>query len=232
MTNPAQHAAVITDLVVKHGWDGVELDYEHLWSAADRAPYVALVKGGAAAARAGQGADAGAAGDGADHKDAAYDYAQFQDDADVMHLMAYDYHYYGGDHLGPIAPKGWVNDVVTRVKSLGHPEKYTLGLANYGIAGGWYTNAKDAAARCMGGAHSMATDHMATCPMGHQDAGLVAALHDPAGRRLVRGRGVDVGEGAARQGRRLRRRRLLDDGRRDGRLLHRDERHLQAVGVT
>jgi chitinase len=169
----AAHAATITDLVVKHGYDGVELDYEHLWSAADRAPYVALVKAVAASLHAQHKVLTLAlpAMD-ADHKDAAYDYVQFQDDVDVMHLMAYDYHYMGGDHLGPIAPKGWVNDVVTRVQSLGHPEKYTLGLANYGIAGGWYTTAKDAAARCNGGTHSMSTDHMATCPNGHQEAGL------------------------------------------------------------
>jgi len=173
MTNPAPHAETITNLVVQHGWDGVELDYEHLWSAADRAPYVALVKAVAASLHAQHKLLTLAlpAMD-ADHKDAAYDYAQFQDDVDVMHLMAYDFHYYGGDHIGPLAPKGWVNDVVNRVKSLGHPEKYTLGLANYGIAGGWYTNAKDAAARCNGGAHAMTTDHMATCPIGHQDAGL------------------------------------------------------------
>lgn len=169
----AQHAATITNLVVQHGWDGIELDYEHLWSGADQAPYTALVKAVAASLHA-------------QHKlltlalpamyqfhaDAGYDYKQFQDDVDVMHLMGYDFHYFGGDHLGPIAPKGWINDVLTYVQSLGHPEKYSLGIANYGIAGGWYTSAKDAAARCNGGTHSSATDHMATCPLGHEDAGL------------------------------------------------------------
>ncbi|HEY2744203.1 MAG TPA: hypothetical protein VGL86_06260, partial [Polyangia bacterium] len=40
----AQHAQAVTDLVVQHGYDGIELDYEHLWTAADQAPYVALVK--------------------------------------------------------------------------------------------------------------------------------------------------------------------------------------------
>jgi chitinase len=176
MSSPAaiaQHAATVTDLVVAHGYDGIELDYEHLWSAADRAPYVALVKAVAAALHAkGKVLTLALPAMDADHKDAAYDYVQFQDDVDVMHLMAYDYHFMGGDHLGPIAPKGWVNDVVTRVQSLGHPEKYTLGLANYGIASGWYTSARDAAARCNGGTHSMSTDHMTVCPMGHQEAGL------------------------------------------------------------
>ena len=37
----------------------------------------------------------------ADHKQSAYDYAQLQPHVDTMHLMAYDFHYMGGDHLGP-----------------------------------------------------------------------------------------------------------------------------------
>ncbi|MGZ3407964.1 MAG: glycosyl hydrolase family 18 protein, partial [Polyangia bacterium] len=169
----AAHAAVITDLVVKHGYDGIELDYEHLWTAADRAPYVALVKAVAASLHAQKKLLTLAlpAMD-ADHKDAAYDYIQFQDDVDVLHLMAYDFHYMGGDHLGPIAPKGWVDNVVTRVQSLGHPEKYSLGLANYGIGSGWYASAKETAARCNGGTHTSTTDHMTVCPIGHQEAGL------------------------------------------------------------
>ncbi|HWE31129.1 MAG TPA: glycosyl hydrolase family 18 protein [Polyangia bacterium] len=176
MSSPAAvaaHAQTVTDYVVKHGYDGIELDYEHLWTAADRAPYVALVKAAAASLHAqGKLLTLALPAMDADHADAAYDYVQIQDDVDVMHLMAYDFHYMGGDHLGPLAPKGWVNDVVTRVQSLGHPEKYTLGVANYGIAGGWYTSAKDAASRCTGGAYSSQTDHMTVCPIGHQEAGL------------------------------------------------------------
>ncbi|HXU68174.1 MAG TPA: glycosyl hydrolase family 18 protein [Polyangia bacterium] len=175
MSSPAaiaQHAATVTDFVTKHGYDGVELDYEHLWSASDRAPYTALIKAVADSLHAqGKLLTLALPAMDADHKDAAYDYASIQDSADVLHLMAYDYHYFGGDHLGPLAPKGWVNDVVTRVESLGHPEKYTLGVANYGIAGSWYASAKESAARC-GGSYSSQTDHMATCPNGHQEAGL------------------------------------------------------------
>ncbi|HEX9325837.1 MAG TPA: hypothetical protein VF915_04925, partial [Reyranella sp.] len=78
----------------------------------------------------------------------------------------------GGDHLGPIAPKGWINDVVTYVQSLGAPERYSLGIANYGIGAGWYTSSKDAMARCNGGSYTSSTDHMASCPLGHGDAGL------------------------------------------------------------
>jgi spore germination protein YaaH len=168
----AAHAAAITDLVIKHGYDGIELDYEHLWTAADRAPYVALITAVAASLHA-QGKLLTLALPAMDHDeaDAAYDYASIQDSADVLHLMAYDFHFLGGDHLGPISPKGWVNDVVTRVQSLGKAGKYSLGLANYGIGSGWYTSAKDAAARC-GGPYSSQTDHMATCSYGHQEAGL------------------------------------------------------------
>ena len=185
MSSPAAiaaHAALITDLVVKHGYDGIELDYEHLWTNADQAPYVALVHAVAAALHAqGKVLTLALPAMDADHKDAAYDYIQIQDVVDVMHLMAYDYHYMGGDHLGPIAPKGWVSDVVTRVQSLGHPEKYSLGLANYGISTSWYTSAKDAASRCNGGTHAMTTDHMTVCPIGHQEAGLSPHCTTPQG---------------------------------------------------
>jgi spore germination protein YaaH len=168
----AQHAAAVTNLVVQHGWDGIELDYEHLWNNADQAPYVALVKAVAASLHA-QHKVLTLALPAMDtyHADAAYDYKQFQGDVDVMHLMGYDFHFFGGDHLGPLAPKGWINDVTAYVQSLGAPQKYVLGIANYGIANGWYTSAKDAAARC-GGSYSSQTDHMTTCPLGHQEAGL------------------------------------------------------------
>src|SRR4029077_3196488 len=31
--NPAAHAQLLVNLVVQHGYDGIELDYEHLWTA-------------------------------------------------------------------------------------------------------------------------------------------------------------------------------------------------------
>jgi chitinase len=169
----AAHAKVLTDMVVSHGYDGVELDYEHLWSAADRAPYTALIVAASASLHAqGKVLTLALPAMDADAKESAYDYVQLQSHVDTMHLMAYDFHYMGGDHLGPLAPKGWVQAVVTRVKSLGSPEKYVLGVANYGISSGWYTTAKDAATRCSGGVHSMSTDHMLTCPLSHAEAGL------------------------------------------------------------
>ncbi|MDB4970639.1 MAG: hypothetical protein JWN44_6328 [Myxococcales bacterium] len=171
--NIAAHAQVLTDMVVKHGYDGVELDYEHLWSAADRPTYTALIVAVSDLLHAqGKLLTLALPAMDADHKESAYDYVQLQPHVDTMHLMAYDFHYMGGDHLGPLAPKGWVQDVVTRVQSLGSPEKYVLGVANYGIASGWYTTARDAATRCAGGVHAMSTDHMAVCPLSHAEAGL------------------------------------------------------------
>ena len=150
----------------------MELDYEHLWQASDRAPYVGAHQRRRLSLHAqGKLLTLALPAMDADHKDAAYDYAQIQDSVDVMHLMVYDFHYIGGDHLGPLAPKGWINDVVTRVEGLGSRASTRIGVANYGIGNGWYTSAKDAAARCTGGTHAMTTDHMPTCPIGHQEAG-------------------------------------------------------------
>ncbi|HEX9103646.1 MAG TPA: glycosyl hydrolase family 18 protein, partial [Polyangia bacterium] len=39
----AAHVQVLVNLAVSHHYDGIELDYEHLWAASDRAGYTALV---------------------------------------------------------------------------------------------------------------------------------------------------------------------------------------------
>jgi spore germination protein YaaH len=169
----AAHAAALTNLVVSHGYDGIELDYEHLWTAADRPPFVALVTAIAASLHAqGKLVTMAVPAMDRDNKESAYDYAALQEQADYLHLMGYDFHGIASPHMGPLAPKGWINDVVTRVQSLGRPEKYLLGIANYGVGTGWYTNAKDAASRCRGGSHSSQSDHMLSCTLGHQEAGL------------------------------------------------------------
>jgi spore germination protein YaaH len=36
--NISAHAQAVLNLVIQHGYDGIELDYEHLWSNRDRAP--------------------------------------------------------------------------------------------------------------------------------------------------------------------------------------------------
>jgi spore germination protein YaaH len=172
MKDPAGHAQLLLDLVMQHGYDGIELDYEHLWTAGDRPGYTALIQAVAAAMHA-HGKLVTLALPALDHDagDNAYDYVALQQAVDTIHLMGYDFHWLSGPHLGPIAPLGWIRDVVTRVESLGAPGKYVLGVANYGIGSGWYTDAADAVAKC-GGSYSRATDHMLTCSLGNkQDAG-------------------------------------------------------------
>ncbi|HZS38349.1 MAG TPA: glycosyl hydrolase family 18 protein [Polyangia bacterium] len=171
--NIQAHAQALAQLAAQHNYDGLELDYEHLWSAADRAPFLALVAAASAALHA-EGKVLTLALPAMDHDDGnnAYDYTQLQNSADVMHLMAYDFHYLGGDHLGPLAPKGWVAAVVARVASLGQPGKFVLGVANDGIGNGWYGSTADVIARCQSGTYSTVTDHMQTCSYGPREAGV------------------------------------------------------------
>jgi spore germination protein YaaH len=169
----AAHAAMLATLADQHGYDGLEMDYEHLWSASDRAPYVALVAAVAAKLHAaGKVLTLAVPSLSVDNVQSAYDYKALQKSADVLHLMGYDFHYLGADHLGPIAPKGWITDVVTYVQSLGAPQRFVLGIANYGIGNGWYASGKDAIASCIAGTYTSQTDHMSVCTFGHQEAGL------------------------------------------------------------
>ncbi len=180
--NPQAHAQALTDMVLQHGYDGVELDYEHLWSSGYRGSYQAVISAVSQLLHAqGKLVSVAVSAFSGPNSDSAYDYGFLQQNVDVVHLMGYDYHYFGGDHLGPLAPKGWISDVVTYVESLGQPQKFILGIANYGIAAGWYTSARDAASRCNGGTYDSATDHMASCPYGHQEAGLAPHCATPQG---------------------------------------------------
>jgi hypothetical protein len=169
----AAHADALAALAQEHGYDGLEMDYEHLWSAADRAPYSALVAAVAAKLHAdGRVLTLAVPALSFDYAENGYDFRELQKSADVLHLMGYDYHWLGGDHVGPIAPKGWIADVVSYVQGLGAPERYSLGIANYGIGGGWYASTNDAIGRCIPGTYSSTTEHMKSCPLGHPDAGL------------------------------------------------------------
>jgi hypothetical protein len=169
--NISAHVQQLVALVTQHGYDGLELDYEHLWSKSDRAAYVSLVTQAAAALHA-QGKVITLALPAMDHDDGnnAYDYAALNAQVDVMHLMAYDYHYLGGDHLGPIAPLGWVDAVAARAGSIGDASKYVLGVANYAIGNGWYGSVPDAIAKC-GGNYTTVDTHMPNCSYGARTAG-------------------------------------------------------------
>jgi hypothetical protein len=170
-SNITAHAQALAALVQQHNYDGIELDYEHLWSAADRAPYVSLVTQTAALLHsAGKVLTLALPAIDQDNGQSAYDYAALNAQVDVMHLMAYDYHFLGGDHLGPLAPEGWVDAVTARAGTTGVPSKYVLGVANYAIGPGWYGSVPDAIAKC-GGTYATTTDHMNVCPYGVRTPG-------------------------------------------------------------
>src|SRR5262249_34476576 len=129
------HAATLAALAVQHNYDGLELDYEHLWTSGDRFGYVELIRETAAALHAqGKVLTLAIPAIPQDNRQNAYDYAALAQSADALHLMGYDFHYFGGDHLGPLAPKGWIEGVAAHAAQTGAPQKFLLGVANYAIS--------------------------------------------------------------------------------------------------
>jgi spore germination protein YaaH len=169
-----QHIAQLVSITVSHGYDGLDLDYEHL-SASDRDAFSSFV---AAAAQAMHAAGKqlslaiNAETGGADVSD----YDKLSAAADTLHLMGYDYHWLGS-HPGPIAPLGWLQQVTQYIQTVAggtRNQKFVLGLANYGLAGGsattWLGTSADAAALA-GPGYATTTDHMSSCPFGNQAPG-------------------------------------------------------------
>jgi chitinase len=169
----AAHVQTLVQLAVSHHYDGIELDYEHLWSASDRPGYTALVTQLAQALHA-QGKELSLAvpSIAADNGQNGYDYpALVAGGADVIHLMGYDFHGLGSPHMGPLAPIGWIDAVAARVQQLGLQSSFVLGIANYGVGSNWYANSADLVQRC-GAGYPTTTTHMQTCSFGTYAAGI------------------------------------------------------------
>jgi spore germination protein len=159
---------------------GLDIDYEHLWTAADRAPYSAFFHALSTAMHAaGFELSMAITAMGSDDGNNGYDYGPLSADADVLHVMGYDYHTVG-DHLGPIAPKGWIDHTFARAKATGRGDRFIIGLANYAIGNGWWTSSNDAKSHCTGPI-ATTTTHMATCPFGHEDPGRVLSCNTAQG---------------------------------------------------
>jgi spore germination protein YaaH len=176
MSSPASitaHVNAVVNLAVSRGYDGIEIDYEHLWQASDRPTFVALMTQLATAMHAqGKQLSMAVSPIPADSPDNAYDYVGLvHGGVDVLHLMGYDFHSIDSDHTGPLAPLGWLDAVGARVQSQGFADHVIMGVANYGVGHGWYvTSISDSISRC-GGTYSTVTNHMLTCPYGTWDAG-------------------------------------------------------------
>ena len=127
--------AEIVDYVVGEGYDGFDLDLEGV-DPDDRAAYTAFVaRLGAALHERGKALALAVPAKTADTTTGwggAFDYAALGTHADLVTIMAYEYHG-GWGEPGPIAPYEWVEQVTAFATSQIPPEKVLLGLALYGF---------------------------------------------------------------------------------------------------
>jgi spore germination protein YaaH len=173
LADPAKIAANVKNLVdvaVSKGYVGLDIDYEGLWQASDRAPYESFIAQLSQAMHAAgkQLSIAVPALDNANSQ-SAWSYADLVGPLDVLHVMGYDFHSIG-THSGPLAPLGWIDAVNGQAAATGRADKFVLGVGNYGTTPTTFCNTQDCIARC-GGSYATTTDHMATCPFGNWNAG-------------------------------------------------------------
>ena len=178
----SQHVANLVDLTVAHGYAGLDMDYEHLWDAGDKAPFAAFIAELAVAMHA-AGKKVSAAVPALWTSSASWDLGALSQSLDVLHLMGYDFHGIGSPHGGPTAPLGWIDAVGAYVAGLGRPEKFVLGVPNYGLTPSYYCALGDCAAECTGPI-AESTDEMQSCPFneGNWAAGRVLNCDSPYGR--------------------------------------------------
>lgn len=167
----AQHEAAIVQLVTSKHYDGIDLDYEHLPDA-DRAAFSQFAAELGAQLHAQGKTLSFAVGALTTASWSHWDYEKLAVAADQLHVMGYDYHYLGS-HPGPVAPLGWIQQVLAYIGTIGggaRAGKFILGLPNYGLAGsdgattGWFGSSMDSIALA-GPGYATTTNHMASCPL-------------------------------------------------------------------
>ncbi len=130
-----KHVAQILALVRDRGYDGIDIDYEHL-TAADRLPFTKFVT----ALAVGLHADGKllsvtlhpkTSEPGPQPKNQAQDYAAIGRVADEVRIMLYDYHW-DTSAPGALAPIKWVRSVMTWAATQIPLRKLVLGAATYG----------------------------------------------------------------------------------------------------
>lgn len=162
-SNRAAHIRKLVDLAISKGYVGLDLDYEHLWNNADAAPIAAFIQEFSAAMHA-AGKMADFAAPALSGSSSVWNYVQLAANLDSVHLMGYDYHTIG-THAGPTAPLGWIEAVNTWVEKTGRPEKFVLGIPNYGVTQSSMCALADCAARCTSSVQTNST-HMQNCSYG------------------------------------------------------------------
>jgi spore germination protein YaaH len=138
LADPARrshHVQRIRALVRSRGFDGIDIDYEHLDSA-DRQPFTAFVTELAT----GLHADGKllsvtlhpkTSEPGGQPKNHAQDYAAIGRVADEVRIMVYDYHW-DTSAAGALAPIDWVRAVMTWAVTQIPAHKLVMGVATYG----------------------------------------------------------------------------------------------------
>jgi chitinase len=167
----AQHEAAIVSLVTSKGYDGIDLDYEHLPDA-DKAAFSVFATELGALLHAKGKTLSFAVGGLITAKYSHWDYDALSTAADQLHVMGYDFHYLGS-HPGPVAPLAWIQQVTAYINTIGgggRAGKFILGLPNYGLAGDdagvttWFGSSMDSI-NLVGGSYATTTTHMSVCPL-------------------------------------------------------------------
>lgn len=131
----AAHVQALVDLATTEGYDGIQIDYEDL-TATDRDAFSAFVgELGRALHTAGKllyvTVHAKEDDAGYDDRNKAQDYAAIGAAADMVCIMAYDWHW-GTSAPGAIAPYDWVQRVIAYAVTQIPPGKVILGVGLFG----------------------------------------------------------------------------------------------------
>ncbi len=129
------HVQTIVDEVLKHDFDGIDIDYEGLW-AEDRSMFTLFMEELSAAMHAegkivSMALHAKTEEPGTWEAQEAQDWAALGAVVDEFKIMTYDYHN-GLTEAGSIAPFDWVDEVLTFAATVVPPEKTYMGIHFYG----------------------------------------------------------------------------------------------------
>lgn len=129
------HIGALVELAVDNGYDGIDIDYEHL-RAEDREQYSEFLRKLGDALR-GEGKILTTAvhpktsDEGDDERNLAQDFAAIGAAADQVRVMTYDYSWEESPP-GPVAPAEWVEDVIAWTVTQIPAEKVVLGVVLLG----------------------------------------------------------------------------------------------------
>jgi spore germination protein len=131
----AKHIRNIVDLVVRAAYVGIDIDYENL-PAASRVQFSRFLRDLSAALHSDRkllsvSVHPKTSDQGSDERNVAQDYRAIGAAADEFRIMTYDYHW-ATSRPGPVAPIGWVDQVIAYTLRHVPREKVILGIPLFG----------------------------------------------------------------------------------------------------